>query len=249
MRAKRCAARRFLPGLALLLASAPGRSQGARAPATRPARAPDAVFVDPDGEKVRLSDYRGKKPVVLLFTRGLAGGFACAYCGTQARDYKARYGKLRGAGAEVLLVLPGDADVDLYLNKVGTGDPDHPEPGFTVPYPVVLDPDLEACKAFDVPARRTESGGFPVDRPATFVIGKDGSILYAYHGEDPSDRPTAESVLGILEGRSVESRPTSRPLPAPASAPASLPWVAYAEGLETARRANKPVLLEFYADW
>jgi peroxiredoxin len=235
--------------LVLLLGCAPGRSKEASAPATRPSRAPDVAFIDADGERVRLSDYLGRKPVVLLFTRGFTGQFACYYCGIQTRDYKSTYRKLKAAGAEVLLVLPGATDVDGYLKKVGTSDPDRPEPGFTVPYRVVLDPDLEACRAFDVPAEKTESGGFPVNQPATFVIGKDGSILYAYHGEDPSDRPSAEAVLGILEGRVAGARADSGPTSAPASGPASLPWVTYAEGLEAARRAKRPILLEFYADW
>jgi hypothetical protein len=48
---------------------------GARVPATAPAlrvgeRAPDFTLTDGSGRSVTLADYRGQKPVVLVFYRG-----------------------------------------------------------------------------------------------------------------------------------------------------------------------------------
>ncbi len=37
----------------------------------RPALAPDFEMPDSEGKQIRLSDYRGKKHVVLVFNRGL----------------------------------------------------------------------------------------------------------------------------------------------------------------------------------
>lgn len=36
------------------------------------AQAPDFTLVDTAGREVRLSDFRGKQPVVLVFNRGFA---------------------------------------------------------------------------------------------------------------------------------------------------------------------------------
>lgn len=210
--------------------------------------AADAVFTAADGRTVRLSDYQGKQPVVLLFMRGFTGEFACYYCGVQTREYAARYAELKQAGAEVLVVLPGAADAAGYLRKVGAADEAHPDPGFTVPFPVVSDPDFAACRTFHVPARAARGGGFPVNQPATIVIGKDGSILYEHHGKDPSDRAPVDAVLAALRG-------VAAPPPAPGAAPESEPsrptldWVTYEAGMKAARERHRPVLLEFYADW
>jgi peroxiredoxin len=39
---------------------------------TQPKPAPDFELADSEGRKVRLSDFRGKKHVVLVFNRGFA---------------------------------------------------------------------------------------------------------------------------------------------------------------------------------
>ncbi|GEM_PF-4328693 len=110
---------------------------------------PGASFTNAEGKTVKLSGYRGKKTVVLLFMRGFTGEFACHYCGVQTKEYKRRYEELKAAGAEVLVILPGATDVKGYLEKVGTADQEKPDPKFQVPYAVLLDKDYSASKTFD----------------------------------------------------------------------------------------------------
>lgn len=205
----------------------------------------EATFTDAGGKAVKLSDFRGKKAVVLLFMRGSDPRFACHFCSLQTKAYKAAYEELKKLGAEVVVVLPGADDVPTYLRNVGTDEEKDSDPDFQVPYPVLLDMDFSACKVFDVPF---EIGGqpFPVSQPATVVVGKDGRILYAYHGKNPPDRPSLEDVRTLLKGGRVEGPKLEQ---APAKPSATLAWVPYEEGLKAAKAQKKPVLLEFYGDW
>ena len=215
-------------------------------------KAPDASFIDAHGQQVRLSNWVGKEPVVLLFMRGFVGEFSCYFCGMQTQQYEGSYEKLRAAGAEVLMILPGvkdPKDAAAYLKSIGTSDEQHPDPAFSVRFPLLLDPDLSACHAFGVSAENRGEGAFPVNEPATIVIGKDGSILYAYHGKFPGDRPSVDVVLDVVRngkapaealGHQTEKSPGSLP---------SLTWVPFIAGMKAAKDNKKPILLEFFADW
>ena len=226
---------------ALLLASAGCGPQPAPPPA-----GPDATLTAADGKTVKLSDYRGKKSLVLLFMRGFTGDFACFHCGKQTKAYTIDYEAVKAAGGEVLAILPGATDVKGFLEKVGTADPKHPDPGFGVLFPVLLDSDFSACRTFGV-TFDVEGQPFPVSEPATIVIGRDGAIVYAYHGKNPGDRPKPAVILEVLKtGKAPRTEPVEKPVVPAASA---IAWTAYDDGMKLAKEQKKPVLLEFYADW
>ena len=208
-----------------------------------PAAAPDASF-DGAAGKVALRDFRGKQAVVLLFMRGFEKGTTCYYCGEQTRAYLRSYADIHAAGAEVLMVLPLATDIAGYVRKIGEGAAP-PDPNLALPFPVVLDKDGSACAAFHVPTKKGGLDPFPVSSPATIVVGKDGRILFEQHGDDPSDRPEAAKVLELL--RTGTAAPAA---PKPAAAPAAgRAWLAYDEGLHTAKARRRPILLEFHAVW
>jgi peroxiredoxin Q/BCP len=240
----------------LALASTTGASQAlaqeSHAPLVAGSRAPDCTFTRSDGSAIALSEYHGKKVVVLLFMRGFTGEFACLFCDGQTRDYKRAYDQLKASEAEVLMVLPGATDPRGYLKAIGMNDSEKPDPGFSVPFPVLLDTEFKACKAFDVAFNKTAAvGEFPVKEPATFVIGKDGHILFAYHGKSPGDRPAVDAVLERVRGKVPVEPPstaTAHSTPPPEHR-ASLDWMDYDQGLQLAKARRTPVLLEFYADW
>ena len=209
----------------------------------------DATFVDASGTRVALSAYRGKQQVVLLFMRGFKGDFACYYCGKQVRAYKASYESIKAAGSEVLVVLPGAHDAAGFLKTVGTSDSEHPEPDFRVPFPVLLDAGFAACRTFSVPFDPSpDAFPFPVSEPATVVVGRDGRIVYAYHGTNPPDRPEVAAIVDVLE----HGPPKSDARAAPAHAQpieSSLPWRSYADALAHAPTDGRPLLLDFHALW
>lgn len=205
--------------------------------------APAAVFTGAGG-KIELKNYRDKQAVVLLFMRGFASDLTCYYCGEQTREYQESYDKLHAAGAEVLMVLPLAKDIGGYVRKVGEAR-QPAVPNLTLPFPVVLDSDGSACKAFAVPTRAGGTDPFPVAEPATIVISKDGAVLMAYHGQDPSDRPAVTAVLEVLRtGKATVAGVKAAAATAPTRA-----WSSYAEGMLAARTKRLPILLEFHAVW
>jgi len=213
---------------------------------------PEVAFVDAAGSRVNLADYRGKQALVLLFMRGFARDFACYHCSQQMRTYKDAYARVKGAGAEVIVVLPGAKDVKGFLEKVGTVLDDPADPHFTVPFPVVLDPDFSGCRTFSIAFDpRPEAFPFPVSEPATIVLGKNKRVLFSYHGTNPPDRPKVDLILDVLAHGPPRDgvRPDKSDAAPPAPPASTLPWKSYAEGMALARAQGQPVLLDFHAPW
>ncbi|MDP2870953.1 MAG: redoxin domain-containing protein [Bacillota bacterium] len=68
-----------------------------------------------------------------------------------------------------------------------------------LPFTVLSDPHLEAAGAYHV-RHIDEPSGRRIPRPATFVIGPDGLVLYAYVGENARDRPGEDDLLAVVRG-------------------------------------------------
>jgi peroxiredoxin len=239
----------FLAALAALPAAVRADDPAKPPAPAKSADVVDATFTTEAGKTVRLSDWRGKKAVVLLFMRGFTGEYACYHCGVQTEAYKARYEEVRTAGAEVLMVLPGTKVVRGFLDKVGEQADAADPKKYEVPFPVVLDADLSACKTFGVAfANPIPEGAFAVDEPATIVVGKDGTVLYAYHGKNPSDRPALDAVLAALTGKKPEPAPPPKE-PADVQPKSVVSWTDYAAGVAASGARRRPLFLEFYADW
>jgi peroxiredoxin Q/BCP len=128
---------------------------------------------------VRLDDYLGKQPIVLIFypkddtpicTRQL-----CA-----VRDSRAQYA---GYHAAVLGINPGTLEEHRRFSSK-----------FMYDFPLVSDRDERIRQLYDV-GKMFLLG----QQRCVFVIGKDGHITYAKKG----NRPTKE-ILAILEQQSVD---------------------------------------------
>ena len=153
-----------------------------------PERLDSLTFVDTNGEQVRLSEYVGKKHVVLVFTQGFSG-MLCPFCKTQTSRLVGNYSKFEDLDAEVLVVYPGTRDhLDQFIEAAKTEEANVD----SVPFPILLDEDLAATKFFNIKSHFAH--------PSTFIITKDGDIKLAYVGEDLSaDRPSIKAMLGVLE--------------------------------------------------
>lgn len=162
---------------------------------------PDLVLPDATGRAVRLSDLRTNGPLVLVFYRG---GW-CPYCNLELRAWQQHLENLSALGASLVAVSPQTPD-----NSLSTAEKNQ------LAYPVLSDSDLAAATAFgiafelpkelidlygsvgnDLPVLNG-NGRWVLPLPATYVIGRDGQVLYAHIEADYRMRAEPSAVLGVL---------------------------------------------------
>ncbi len=146
----------------------------------------DLSFIDTSGRKVGLDQYKDKKNVLLVFTRGFSGQL-CPYCTTQTSRLIANYDEFTRRDAEVLLVYPGSKE-QLPLFKEASIEASGKD---SFPFPVLLDEDLAAVKRLGIAAQ--------LAFPSTFLIDKQGKVRLSYVGANPTDRPSIKALLDQLD--------------------------------------------------
>jgi peroxiredoxin Q/BCP len=147
------------------------------------AKAPSFSCPGSNGKTVKLSDFKGKKAVVLYFyPRDNTPG-----CTKEACEFSDRHAKLKKAGAEVLGVSPDS------LESHGK---------FTDKYDLLItllsDRDHKLCQAYGVWQKKKMAGReyMGVVR-TTFVIDKQGKIAHVF--EKVKAAGHAEEVLGWIK--------------------------------------------------
>ena len=149
----------------------------------------ELVFTNKDGSKIKMSDYVGKKNVILVFTEGF-NGMLCPFCQTQTSRLVSNYKEFKERDCEVIVVYPGAEDhleefVDAALNTEKTQVD-------KVPFPIVLDKDFAATDYFDIHSK--------LAHPSTYLIDKKGNVQFAYVGNDmTADRPSIKAMLQRLD--------------------------------------------------
>ena len=198
----------------LLLAAAgllagPALAQTPAAPLTAAALAVGTVAPafkgqDAAGRPVELRQLLKKGPVVLYFYRGQW----CPYCNKQLSQLQDSLQTLTSQGAQVVVITPElQTNIDKTVAKTKAA------------FPIVHDQDFAIMKAYktaftvdDATAQKYQ--GFGVDLkaangastnvlpvPATYVIGRDGKIRYAYFNPDFHHRASVRAVAQALAAR------------------------------------------------
>lgn len=137
-------------------------------------QAPDFALVSDSGERVRLSDLRGKPVVLYFYPRDDTPG-----CTVEACGFRDAYGEFEERGAVVLGVSPDDeASHARFKAKYG------------LQFTLLSDPEHEAAEAYGVWRERTSYGKkrFGIHR-STFVIAPDGTVERAMYGVKPDGHP------------------------------------------------------------
>lgn len=145
--------------------------------------APDFTLKGPGGEPVTLSDYRGRKNVILVF-------FAMAFspvCATQLPEVQEGFRRFDDLDAVVLGV-----SVDNHYANSAFAE------RLRLSFPLLSDFKREASAAFGVLSERGHSGR------ALFVIDKTGRVVYkdiSSNPGDPAQIPSPARAAAALEGR------------------------------------------------
>jgi peroxiredoxin len=153
-------------------------------------KAPDFTLSTPEGAQIHFADLIKKGKVVLVLLRGFPG-YQCPYCQKQAHDFQLNAPRFAQAGAHVLLVYPGPP-ADLgdkakeFLAKQGEL-PDN--------FNLVIDPDYKFTNQYGLRWDAPHETAYP----STFIVGRDGVILYRKISHSHGDRSSATDVLAELE--------------------------------------------------
>src|SRR5215208_5418963 len=100
------------------------------------------------GGEISLSDYQGRRAVVLWFTKGMA----CPFCRQQMSQLTRALPRIRDRGGEVLEVTSSTpARAQAYARQ------------FTLPFPYLCDPDYQARSAWGL-EKRSHGPGYYAKR-------------------------------------------------------------------------------------
>lgn len=140
--------------------------------------APDFSLKDPNGDEVKLSNYRGRVNVLLAFYRGESDPYSMRWLSGLNDDYLF----FRSLETDVLAISPDD--VDKARDTVTR---------YKIPFKLLSDPDLTVIKEYCV-FNDLENG----DDASVFIIDKNGRIRYKYIGIVPSDLPPNDKLMETI---------------------------------------------------
>lgn len=120
--------------------------------------APDFKLHATNGQEISLSDFRGKKNVIVFFIRETT----CPQCRTHVTQLGRMYDQFREAGAEIIVILGENVEKTReYADAIG------------LPFPILSDPDRAIYHLYEL-----EKYFLLFQRTASLVIDKQGIVRY-----------------------------------------------------------------------
>jgi peroxiredoxin len=165
-------------------------------------RAPAIVLGNAHGRTVNVDTQLKNGPVVVTFYRG---GW-CPYCNLELRAFQQIFPDIKAAGASLVAISPEKPDDTLTTAQKNA-----------LSFEVLSDVGQKVGRAFGLVYQFSDElksayGGFGLDIPAkngadewalpisaTYVIDRDGMIIYAYTDPDYRDRADPLDVLKVLK--------------------------------------------------
>jgi peroxiredoxin len=170
-------------------------------------RAPSIVLRDAKGETVDVSALLKKGPVIVAFYRG---GW-CPYCSLELRAFQRVLADIEAASASLVAISPEKPDDTLSTAEKNT-----------LSFEVLTDVGQKVGRSFglvyefseelksayngfglDIPVRNGVTDEWALPISATYVIDRDGIIIYAYTDPDYRDRADPDDVLAALKEKAV----------------------------------------------
>lgn len=143
--------------------------------------APDFELTSDTGERVKLSDLRGKPVVLYFYPKDDTPG-----CTTQASGIRDAYAEFQQRGAVVLGVSPdNEASHVKFRNK------------YSLPFTLLADPDHDVAEDYGVWVEKNAYGQkkMGVER-STFIIDSEGNVAKVMRRVKPDTH--ADDVLAAL---------------------------------------------------
>ena len=146
--------------------------------------APDfALPVRPRETSIRLADFRGEKPVVLLF-------FPLAFssvCTEEMCTVAENYAAWEALDAQVIGISVDSPYVNVRFAEE-----------CKAPFPIASDFNKDVSAIYDVLVE--DMGGLKgVTKRAAYVIDRSGTIVYAWEGENPGVMPDFGAMMEAVE--------------------------------------------------
>lgn len=153
--------------------------------------APDFTLERFGGGTLTLSQFRGKKNVVLVFYRG----HWCPYCITQLRELRTLLDAELKRDTELLVVsVDREAETRMAVQRIAN---DGVQPDFTF----LSDPDHAVIDRYGLLNTSGSRRGIP--HPATFVIDRAGVVQWRDVQTDYKIRPSNAAILTGLKAARV----------------------------------------------
>lgn len=143
---------------------------------SRGARIPDVMLVGADGTKVALPSLIDRPIVLYFYPKDDTPG-----CSSEACRFRDEYEAFLAAGADVIGVSSDDGRSHARFRQK-----------YSLPFRLMSDPDGSARKAFGIP----NTLGILPGR-ATFVINREGKILYSFSSQFLPQRHVSNALAAL----------------------------------------------------
>ena len=144
-------------------------------------QAPDFELASDTGERVRLSNLKGRTVVLYFYPRDDTPG-----CTKQACSLRDAYGEIQERGATVLGVSPDTEASHVKFREK-----------YELPFTLLADPEHEVAELYDVWVEKNNYGKKSMGiKRSTFVIDAEGNVARAMYGVSPDGH--ADQVLEAL---------------------------------------------------
>jgi peroxiredoxin len=163
--------------------------------------APSFELADRNGKIVRSSDFLAAGPLVICFFRGRW----CPFCVGQMEAMNAIYSQIQESGASLVAISPQTVhQTDLMADQ------------HKLRLPLLSDAGSNVARKFGVVYRVPDyqqeiyrrvfvnlpfvngDDGWELPIPATYILSREGSVLYASANPDYADRPEPAEILSVI---------------------------------------------------
>ena len=124
--------------------------------------------------------------MVLILLRGYPG-YQCPYCQKQAHEFQQNASRFAESGAQILLIYPGPpAALDQRAKEFQSKEGELP-----ANFHLVIDPDYKVTNLYGLRWDAQHETAYP----STFVLNRQGVIVFRKISHSHGDRASAEEVL------------------------------------------------------